>query len=107
MRRAGARLMQTAILALIVALAMPAMAADARAIKSRTPPIYPEIAKRMRVTGTVRLSVTVDAEGKVTDVQPISGNSVLTYAAEQAVRQWRFEAGNGNTIVEVTVNFSL
>lgn len=107
MRRAGTRLMQAAALALMVALAMPASAADARAIKSRTPPVYPEIAKRMRVSGAVRLTVTVDAGGKVIDVQAISGNSVLTYAAEEAVRKWRFEPGDGNTTVEVTVNFAL
>lgn len=107
MRRAGTRLMQAAALALIVALAMPACAANTRAIKSRTTPIYPEIAKRMRVSGAVRLSVTVNAEGKVTDVQPISGNSVLSIAAEDAVRKWRFEPGDGNTTVEVTVNFAL
>jgi TonB family protein len=99
--------MQAAALALIVALTMPASAADARAIKSRTPPVYPEIAKRMRVSGTVRLTVTVDAGGKVTDVQPISGNGMLSIAAEEAVRKWRFEPGDGNSTVEVTVNFAL
>ena len=61
----------------------------------------------MRVSGAVRLTVTVDAGGKVIDVQAISGNSVLSYAAEEAVRKWRFEPGDGNTTVEVTVNFAL
>jgi TonB family protein len=107
MWRAGARLMQAAALALMVALAMPASAADGRTIKVRVAPVYPEIAKRLRVSGAVRLSVTVDAEGKVTDVQAISGNGMLTYAAEEAVRKWRFEPGAGNTTVEVTVNFAL
>jgi TonB family protein len=107
LRRAGLRLMQTAALALIMALAMPARSADERAVKSRVPPNYPEIAKRMRVSGVVRLTVTVDPDGKVTDVKPLSGNSILSAAAEEAVRKWRFEPGPGATTVEVSVNFAL
>lgn len=107
LRHAGARLMQAAALALMVTLAMPAHAADARAVKSRTPPVYPEIARRMKVTGEVKIMVTVDAEGKVTDVQPLSGNRILSAAAEEAVRKWRFDPGPGISTVEVAVNFAL
>ena len=107
LRRAGVRLMQAAALALMVALAMPAMAAEARAIKSRVPPVYPEIARRMRITGAVVLSVTVGADGKVTDVQPVNGNRTLSAAADEAVRKWRFEPGETSVTVEVTVNFAL
>jgi TonB family protein len=107
LRRAGVRLMQGVALALVVALAMPARAADERAIKTRVAPTYPEIAKRMRICGMVRLAVTVDPEGRVTDVKPISGNSMLTAAAEDAVRKWRFEPGSGASTVEVSLSFAL
>jgi TonB family protein len=106
LRRAGLRLAQAAALALAVSLAMPASAADGRAIKSRFPPVYPEIAKRMRISGVVRLEVTVDAEGKVTDVKPLSGNTMLSTAAIEAVRRWRFEPGSEST-EEISLNFNL
>jgi TonB family protein len=99
--------MQAAALALMMALAMPARAADERAVKSKTSPNYPEIAKRMRISGAVRLSVTVDADGKVTGVQPLSGNGVLSTAAEESVRRWRFASGPGTSTLEVVVNFAL
>jgi TonB family protein len=95
------------VLALVVALAMPARAADERGIKSRVAPTYPEIAKRMRISGMVRLAVTVDPEGNVTGVKPISGNGMLAVAAEDAVRRWRFEPGPGVSTVEVSLNFAL
>jgi TonB family protein len=98
--------MQAAMLALLVTLAMPARATDTRAIKVRTTPIYPEIAKRIRVSGMVRLTVTVDAQGKVTDVKPLSGNGVLSAAAEEAIRNWRFEPGPSASTVIVAVNFA-
>ena len=106
LRRAGLRLAQAAALALVVALAMPARAADGRAVKTRVPPAYPEIAKRMRISGIVRLAVTVDPEGKVTDVKPLSGNTMLSTAAAEAVRRWRFEPGSEST-EEIALNFSL
>jgi TonB family protein len=107
LRRTAVRLTQSAVLALAVALTLPAGAADNRAVKTRIAPVYPEIAKRMRIVGEVRLEVTVDAEGKVTDVKRVSGNSMLSNAAEDAVRKWRFESGAGSSTVEVMLNFAL
>jgi TonB family protein len=104
--RAGIRLMQAAALTLMMTLTMPARAADARAIKSRVPPSYPEIAKRMKIFGVVRLAVTVDPEGKVTEVKPLSGNGTLSAAAEEAVHKWKFESGASVSTVEVSVNFA-
>ena len=99
--------MKAAVLGLLVALAMPGRAADERAVKSRVAPVYPEVAKRMRIFGAVKVQATVDAEGKVTDVKALSGNSALVNAAEDAVRKWRFAPGEGVALVEVTVNFDM
>jgi len=106
-RRMRFRLLQAVALVLIAAFALPARAGDDRAVKSRIAPVYPEIAKRMRITGEVKLEATVDAQGKVKDVKPVSGNHMLEIAAEDAVRQWKFAPGDGDTVVPVTVNFSL
>jgi len=105
--QAGGRLMTAAALALAIALAVPAGAADNRAVKMRVSPVYPEIAKRMRISGEVRLAVTVDPEGKVTDVKKISGNNMLSGAAEDAVRKWRFAPGADIATVEVMLNFAI
>jgi TonB family protein len=92
-----------ALLALFTAL--PIHAADNRAIKSRVPPNYPEMAKRMRITGVVKLSVTVAPDGSVTAAKAISGNSMLTTAAEEAVSKWKFAPGAEESTVEVNVSF--
>lgn len=106
-RRAGKRLFQAAALALLIAMALPARAADDRAVKQRVPPIYPEIAKRMKIGGEVKLQATVDATGKVTDVKTISGNHMLSLAAEDAVRKWKFEPGANDSHVDVAINFNI
>ncbi len=106
-RRIGFGLLRAAALASIAVLALPAHAADNRAVKSRVPPVYPEVAKRLRISGEVQLEATVDADGKVKDVKPVSGNHMLELAAEGAVRQWRFAPGDGDSVVTVSVNFAL
>lgn len=106
MRRAATRLFQAAALALLISFALPARAADDRAVKQRVAPVYPEIAKRMKISGEVKLQATVDATGKVTDVKTLSGNHMLSVAAEDAVRKWRFEPGAGEAHVDVAVNFN-
>jgi TonB family protein len=106
LRRAGVRVIQTVALALVVAFTIPANAADNRAVKTRVAPIYPEMAKRMKIAGEVRFEVTVDPEGKVTDVKRLSGNGMLSAAAEDAVRKWRFEPGPDTSTVEVALNFA-
>jgi TonB family protein len=53
-------------------------------------PVYPELAKRARVTGRVILLVTANEEGTVSDVKVQSGHPLLDEAAITAVRQWRY-----------------
>lgn len=106
-RRLGIRIFQGAALALVLAMAMPARAADDRAVKSRVAPVYPEIAKRMKISGIVRLEATVDADGKVTEVKAVSGNRMLSDAAETAVKKWTFVPASKEASVNVEVNFAL
>lgn len=101
------RCLQFVALALAVAFALPARAGDDRGVKSRIAPVYPEIAKRMHISGEVKLEAIIDADGKVKDVKAISGNHLLGGAAEEAVRKWRFESGSGEATVTVAVNFAL
>ena len=88
--------------ALILGLLVHADDTTVRKIKTRVSPQYPELARRMNVTGAVKLEVTVAANGQVKSVKPIGGHPLLIDAAETAVRQWRFEPGPENIeIVEI------
>jgi TonB family protein len=106
-RNSVTRLLLACALALMVSLAMPLRAADDRAVKTRVAPVYPELAKRMKITGVVKVQATVDSDGKVVDVKTVSGSRTLSTAAEDAVRKWRFAAGTGTANVEVEVNFAM
>jgi len=56
----------------------------------RVEPLYPDEAKRRRISGTVIVEVTVDECGVVIDSHALSGPGELRRASEDAARQWRF-----------------
>jgi protein TonB len=60
------------------------------AIVSRTQPDYPPVARQLKLEGTVELEVVISEQGTVDDVRIVSGNPVLTKAAAQAVKKWKF-----------------
>lgn len=86
-------------------LCTPSLFADDRAVVHRVPPVYPEMAKRMHISGTVRVLTTVDATGTVTKVEGQGSNKILSGAAEDAVKHWKFAAGDGIATVTVQINF--
>ena len=78
----------------------------------RVEPEYPPIAKTMRLSGTVILHAKIGTDGKVHEVEIMSGNVILAQAAVAAVRQWRYQPTllNSQPVeveTEVTVNFVL
>jgi len=59
--------------------------------KTRVMPTYPDIARRMSITGTVRLAVVVSPNGNVKSSKAVGGHPVLVNAALDAIKQWKFE----------------
>ncbi len=85
----------------------PAFAATVhRAIVSRVAPAYPELARRMHVSGKVVLLVTIQPDGKVSATKLESGHALLAPAAEDAVSRWRFAPNPEVSELEVEVNFT-
>lgn len=106
-RHAAVRLFQAAALALVVVLTIPARAADDREVRSRVAPVYPEMAKRMKISGSVKVEATVDADGAVKSAKATDGNRMLSAAAEDAVKKWKFASGAGTSTVHVELHFAL
>jgi TonB family protein len=67
-------------------------------------PIYPDLAKRARISGEVILRITIDEKGKVGFVTVEKGHPLLTAAAIAAVKEWRYRPTmeNGKAIPVTT-----
>jgi TonB family protein len=62
-----------------------------RRAKTKVQPAYPELARKMNITGTVKVQVVVAPNGTVKDAKVVGGHPVLANAALEAVKKWRFE----------------
>jgi TonB family protein len=62
-----------------------------RRAKSRVEPVYPELARKMNISGTVKIEVTVAPNGTVKEARIVGGHPVLASAALDAAKKWRFE----------------
>ncbi len=75
-----------------------------RKVKTKVAPTYPEIARRMSISGVVKLVVVVTPSGSVKSTKVLGGHPLLVSAAEDAVKKWKFEAGpeESSGVVEFT-----
>ena len=62
-----------------------------RRAKTKVQPQYPELARKMNLSGTVKVEVVVAPNGTVKEAKVVGGHPVLANAALEAVRKWRFE----------------
>jgi TonB family protein len=81
--------------------------ADNRKAVKTPPPVYPAIAARMKIEGSVKLDATIDADGTVSDVKVVSGHQLLAGAAVEAVKKWKYEPAEAKSTQAVTVDFAL
>jgi len=71
---------------------------------SQARPIYPPLAKQARIQGTVRLQAIIGKDGTIAQLELLSGHPLLSQAAMDAVRQWRYQPTllNGEPVEVVT-----
>jgi TonB family protein len=77
---------------------------------TKVAPIYPPMAKQMKVSGAVQVAITIDENGRVIEAKAISGPPMLQAAAEEAARRWVFRPTrvDGNSMKQqdiLTFNF--
>lgn len=77
----------------------------ARKVKSKVAPIYPDLAKRMAVTGKVKIEVVITPEGKVKATRVIGGHPLLVSPAVDAVKEWKFSPATDETTQIVVFEF--
>jgi TonB family protein len=76
-----------------------------RKLKSQVAPTYPELARKMNITGTVKVQVTIAPNGTVKTVKLVGGHPVLANAAMDTVKKWRYEPAKDETTTVVEFRF--
>ena len=75
-------------------------------------PPYPPLARQARIQGVVLLQATISKTGDIEGLTLISGHPMLTQAAIEAVKQWKYKPYllNGEPVeveTQIQVNFTL
>jgi TonB family protein len=103
MRHKLTRMLSLFALAILLSFGAHAQEGN-RKLKTKVDPVYPEIARNMRIEGAVRLQVAVTPQGTVKETKILGGNPLLASAAVDAVRRWKYEAGSEENVM-VTIEF--
>ena len=106
--------MRCRFLVLVVALLGVAMGAAAqnsappereRKVVRRVVPTYPDLARKLQISGVVKLNATIAPNGSVKSMKVVGGNPVLIQAAEEAVGNWKFAPASEETHELIELRF--
>lgn len=76
-----------------------------RRAKTKVQPVYPELARKMSITGVVKIEVTVAPNGTVKEARVVGGHPVLAGSALDAARKWRFEPAGAESTGVIEFKF--
>lgn len=90
----------------------PTNAAQHEPVADASQSVYPPLAQHMNVQGAVVIQALIGADGIIQNLRVMSGPAILSAAAQQAVREWRFKPiiENGQAVeskATITVNFTI
>ena len=100
--------------ALVLAMAASCLRAGAqstspseakRQVKRLLTPQYPELAKKLNLSGTVRIEVTIAPDGIVKHTRVLGGHPLLAASAEEAAQKSTFEPGPKETTEVIEFKF--
>jgi TonB family protein len=76
-----------------------------RKVKLRVAPVYPELAKRMGVSGKVKIEVVIAPDGHVKSAKVVGGHPLLVQNCSDAAKDWKFQPGPDETSQVVEFEF--
>jgi len=87
-------------------------ASSPQVVTHKVDPNYPLLAREMKVEGSVILQALIGKDGLIQDLHVLRGPTILSEAAREAVKQWRFkpyykDGQPVETQCNVTVNFTI
>jgi len=85
---------------------------EASLLIHKVQPVYPALAREIRVQGVVEFTAVISKTGTIENLQLVSGHPMLVAAAREAILQWRYKPTllNGEpveVITDIVVNFAL
>jgi TonB family protein len=80
-------------------------AQETRKVISNPAPIYPEMARKLRLIGVVKLQVVIAPDGKITSTKVIGGHPLLVNSVEETLKNWKYAPASTETTTQLEFNF--
>jgi TonB family protein len=68
--------------------------------------VYPALANKLKLSGTVKLTAIVAGDGQVTRIEVIGGHPLFIAAAQDAAKQYVYQAASTGSRETLTFVFS-
>ena len=81
-------------------------------LSKKVVPTYPPLARSARISGVVRFNAVIGTDGRIQNLQLVTGHPLLVPSAQSAVSQWVYQPTllNGEPVevmTQIDVNFTL
>jgi TonB family protein len=100
------RALSVAMVAFAILVPASVNAQDGRKAKTKVAPQYPELAKKMSISGSVKVQIVITPSGNVKEAKAIGGHPVLVGPAEDAAKKWKYEPAAEETTTILEFKFS-
>jgi TonB family protein len=87
----------------LTAVSLPAQ--ETRRAISNPVPVYPEVAKRLRLVGVVKMIVVVAPDGRIKETRVIGGHPLLVSSVEDTLKNWKYAPASTESTVQLEFNF--
>jgi TonB family protein len=77
-----------------------------RRVVTKVVPLYPELARKMHITGIVRIEVIVPPDGSPKTIRVMGGHPVLAQAATDAIHKWKWAPVQQETTELIEMKFN-
>lgn len=86
-----------ALICAMVLIVAISFAQQGRKPISNPAPEYPDVAKKMNLTGVVKVEVLIGADGEIKATNVVGGHPILVDAVEKALKKWKYAPSSSET----------
>jgi TonB family protein len=76
-----------------------------RKVLSNPGPPYPEVARRLLLSGVVKVQVTISVDGKIKETKILGGHPIFVNTVEQTLKEWKYAPAATETTAQLEFTF--
>jgi len=78
---------------------------EVRKVIAQPAPVYPQLLKPIRMSGTVKVQVVIAPDGRIKETKVIGGHPAFVQATMDALKNWKYAPSSAETTADLEFNF--